>query len=110
MPGKHLGEFEQLVLLAMLRQGEGAYAAGVTKELEARNRGVSRGALYRTFDRLETKGFIRWELEDASERAERGGHPLRRFWVTEPGLEALREARDTLLDFWKGVKGLAERT
>ena len=109
MANRRLGTFELLVLLAILRQGEGAYAAGITKELADREGEVSRGALYRSLDRLHGKGYIRWELEDASEHEERGGHPLRRFWVTEAGLGAIRRSRETLIDLWTGLEHLLER-
>ena len=73
----YIGEFEQMVLLAVLQQGEEAYAIQVRKELErSAQRPVSRGALYRTFDRLEAKGYVDWELEDGNPVPERGGHQL----------------------------------
>ena len=94
-----LGEFELLVLLSVLRQGEAPYANRVREDLEANaDRRVTRGALYRTLDRLTEKGFLEWELEP-SEVPERGGHPMRRLLVTEAGLEAVREAREVLVRF-----------
>jgi len=54
-----LGEFEQMVLLAILRIGDNAYAVPIRGEIEERaERGVSRGALYTTLERLEAKGFV----------------------------------------------------
>jgi DNA-binding PadR family transcriptional regulator len=98
-----LGEFELLVLLSILRQGENPYANRVRKDLEqnARRR-VTRGALYRTLDRLEGKGFLEWELEP-SEIPERGGHPMRRLLVTPAGRAAIRDAREVLTTFFDGV-------
>ena len=94
-----LGEFELLVLLSILGQKDAAYANRVREDLEQNaDRGVTRGALYRTLDRLEEKGFLAWELEP-SEVPERGGHPMRRLLVTEEGLEAVRQARDVLTSF-----------
>ena len=59
-----IGEFELLVLLAILRQREAPYANRVREDLEANaERKVTRGALYRTLDRLAGKGLIEWELE-----------------------------------------------
>jgi PadR family transcriptional regulator PadR len=105
-----IGEFEQMVLLAMLQQEDGAYAIGVREELErSARREVSRGALYRTFDRLESKGYIEWELEDGSPVPDRGGHPMRRFQVTEAGLEALRDSRSALLKLWHGIEARLDR-
>jgi len=57
-------------------------------------------------ERLEAKGLVTWEVEDGP--PERGGHPRRRFAVTEGGLEALREARARLMNLWTGVSGLLE--
>ena len=107
----YIGEFEQMVLLAVLQQGEAAYAIGVRKELErSAGRSVSRGALYRTFDRLEAKGYIDWELEDGSPVPDRGGHPMRKFRVTEAGLEALRTSRTALLKLWRGLDAMLDRS
>jgi len=98
-----LGEFEFLVLLAVLRQKEAPYANHVREDLEANaGRRVTRGALYRTIDRLVEKGFLAWELEP-SEVPERGGHPMRRLLVTEEGLEAARETRTVLVTFLDGL-------
>lgn len=94
-----LGEFELLVLLSILRQREEPYANRVRADLEANaDRTVTRGALYRTLDRLTEKGFLEWELEP-TEVPERGGHPMRRLRVTEAGLDAVRQARDVLVRF-----------
>lgn len=94
-----LGEFELLVLLSILRQGDSPYANRVREDLEANaSRSVTRGALYRTLDRLTEKGMLVWELEP-SEVPERGGHPMRRLLVTPEGLEAVRQARDVLFAF-----------
>ena len=97
-----LGEFELLVLLSVLRQDE-PYANRVRDDLEEHaNRSVTRGALYRTIDRLTEKGFLAWELEP-SEIPERGGHPMRRLRVTSEGLAAVRGARDVLMTFFDGL-------
>lgn len=94
-----LGEFELLVLLSILRQDDAPYANRVREDLkENADRRVSRGALYRTLDRLTEKGYLRWELEP-SEVPERGGHPMRRLLVTEEGRAAVRHARDILTSF-----------
>jgi DNA-binding PadR family transcriptional regulator len=111
MSSSYIGEFEQMVLLAMLQQGEKAYAIDVRRELErCAARSVSRGALYRTFDRLEQKGYVEWDLEDGSPVPDRGGHPMRRFRVTEAGVEALRVSRSALLKLWHGLDTLLEES
>lgn len=98
-----LGEFEMLVLLAILRQKGEAYANRIREDIEGNaDRSVTRGALYRTIDRLTEKGLVAWELE-ASETPERGGHPMRRLSVTDAGVEAVRHSRDVLLTFLDGL-------
>ena len=74
-----LGEFGFLVLLAVLRQREEPYANRVREDLATNaGRQVTRGAFYRTIDRLVEKGLLAWELEP-SQIPERGGHPMRRL-------------------------------
>jgi DNA-binding PadR family transcriptional regulator len=98
-----LGEFELLVLLSILRQAGAPYANRVREDLEENaGRSVTRGALYRTIDRLTEKGFLAWELEP-SEVPDRGGHPMRRLIVTEAGLAAVRQTRDVLVSFLDGL-------
>ena len=98
----YLGEFEQLLLLAVLRLGDEAFGAGIARELEQRaGRTVSRGALYTSLDRLEDKGLLRWKI--ASGTPERDGLPRRLYTVTPGGLVALRAARDVLRRMWRGL-------
>lgn len=98
-----IGEFELLVLLAILRQADAPYANQVREDLESNaERSVTRGALYRTLDRLQSKSMIEWELEPSA-TPERGGHPMRRLRVTREGLEAVRQSRDVLMRFFDGV-------
>ena len=103
-----LGEFELLVLLSVLRQRHAPYANKVREDLEAHaGRQVTRGALYRTIDRLGDKGLLAWELEP-SQVPERGGHPMRRLLVTEEGVVAVREAREVLATFFGGLDAALE--
>ena len=96
------GEFEQMVLLAILRLGADAWALAILKELDAcAGRTVSRGTLYKTLDRLEAKGLVTWSTEETT--PDRGGHPRRLFAVTPAGVEALQSARDALLRLWDGL-------
>jgi DNA-binding PadR family transcriptional regulator len=102
-----LGEWEQLVLLAILRQREAAYVLGLRSHLTSvMGRTPSRGALYRTLDRLEEKAYIRAIEEHPS--ADRGGHPRRRFVVTRTGIAALKASRRALMHLWKGVEEVLE--
>ena len=104
-----IGEFELLVVLAILRQGDKAYANGVRRDLVTNaKRSVTRGALYRTLDRLKDKGFIGWEMEP-SISAERAGLPMRRLNVTDKGMKTVRASRSILLDFFEGLNGVLDR-
>lgn len=104
-----LGEFELLVLLSILRQEDAPYANRVRDDLEQNaQRRVTRGALYRTIDRLAGKGYLAWELEP-SEVPERGGHPMRRLLVSEAGRAAVRQARDVLVTFLDDVGPLLDK-
>jgi PadR family transcriptional regulator PadR len=101
----YLGEFEQLLLLTVLRLGPEAYGVDIARELEARaGRRVSRGALYTSLDRLEDKGLLRWKAGAGS--AEREGLPRRHYHVTASGVAALRESRDVLKRMWRGIEHL----
>jgi PadR family transcriptional regulator PadR len=108
MAGKQgIGEFEQLVLLVVLRLGEGAFAPEIARELdEAADRSVTRGALYSTLNRLESKGLLEWTPEEPG--PDRGGHVRRRFTLTDEGLEGLRSRRATLLTLWSGVEAVLD--
>lgn len=98
----YLGEFEHLVLLAVLRLGDDAYAVPVRSEIEDRaGRQVARGALYTTLDRLEQKGLLRSRLGDPL--AERGGRARRYYTVSGRGLAALRTARASIDSLSAGV-------
>jgi DNA-binding PadR family transcriptional regulator len=102
-----LGEFEQLVLLVVIRLREEAFAPEIAAELETTaRRGVTRGALYSTLNRLETKGLLEWAPEDPG--PDRGGHIRRRFTVTPAGLAALRARRETLMTLWTGIESVLD--
>ena len=98
-----LGEFEQRVLLAILRAGDQAFAIEVRKAVEdASGQSVSRGAFYTTLDRLERKGLLRWTAARGDDH--RDGLPQRRFRVTAQGLRELKASRKTLLALWEGLE------
>jgi DNA-binding PadR family transcriptional regulator len=100
-----LGEFEHMLLLAVLQLRDRAYGPAISRELESKaDRNVSRGALYSALGRLEDKGFLRWELEAPG--SGRGGHSKRRFELTEAGLAALRAYRVALTRLWSNLDGL----
>lgn len=102
MPPAYLGEFEQQVLLVIVRLGDEAFGPAVALELERRaGRRVSRGALYTTFDRLEDKRLLRWRTVPGTEA--RDGLPRRLYSVTAAGLAALRAAREVVRNLWDGL-------
>ena len=109
MPDVYLGEFEQIVMLAILQVGDDAYAIPVREEIEARTgRAVARGALYTALERLETKRCLASRLGDPI--AERGGRARRYYRVTPAGLSALRVSRRRLMNLWSGLESLLERS
>ena len=99
-----LGEFEHIVLLSILRLGDDAYAVTIGEEILAHTgRAVSRGSVYITLDRLETKGYLRSWLGDPT--PERGGR-AKRFYALRPrALAALKDNRRALVSLWKGLEG-----
>ena len=104
-PKSFLGEFEQMVMLAVLQQGEGAFALEVRKEIErSADRTVSRGAFYTTLERLERKGLVGWVEETPVDP--RRNAPLRRFAVTPEGVRALQESRRALDALSRGLDGV----
>lgn len=103
--GSSLGDFEQLVMLALLRIGEGAYGMIVRREIEERTgREVSLGAIYATLDRLEGKGLVSSSLGEGG-RARRG-RAKRFFKVEQAGLDALQIALMALDRMRDGIEEL----
>jgi PadR family transcriptional regulator PadR len=101
----YLGELEQIVLLAVLRLGDEAYAVPILDQIEAQTgRKVARGALYTALDRLETKGCLRSRVSDPL--PERGGRARRYFTVTPAALRALKESRLALMRLWNGLESI----
>ena len=95
-----LGEFEQVVLLAILRLGDNAYGVTIRSEIATcTRRKIAPGALYTTLDRMEEKGIVRSWMGDAT--PERGGRAKRYFVLTKAGRAALisaQRAYQVLLD------------
>ncbi|MFC1791908.1 PadR family transcriptional regulator [Gemmatimonadota bacterium] len=104
MSKSSLGEFEKLVMLAVLHLGHDAYGATIIQELEKRTlRTVSAGAVYVALRRLEKKELVSSCLGQPS--PQRGGRPKRFFSVNHEGIEALRRAQE---DWTAMVSGLKE--
>ena len=100
-----LVEFEQVVLLAILRRGDDAYAVTIRDEIiRCTGRDVARGSIYITLDRLETKGYLRSRLADPT--PERGGR-AKRYYVLRPrAVEALQESRRARVALWRGLESV----
>ncbi len=93
MKGDHLGEFEFVVLAAVMRVGGGAYGVRIRQVIEESiDRRVSMGAVYATLDRLDRKGYVSSEFGDPT--PERGGKAKRYFRVEASGAAALRRSLD----------------
>jgi PadR family transcriptional regulator PadR len=92
--GPSLGEFEQVVLLAILRLSDNAYGVTIAAEITAcTNRKPAPGALYTTLDRLEDKGLITSRLGEPT--PQRGGRAKRYFTLNSKGLAAITRAQQS---------------
>ena len=97
-----LGEFEELVILAIAIQNNRAYSVSIKDEIEARlSRTVSFGALHTALKRLEEKNFLRSFTGESSE--ERAGRPKQYFEITALGKKAMQYAKDTRNELWKAI-------
>lgn len=106
MKGTFLGEFQELVLLAILRLESEAYGVAIQRDIADRaNRSISRGALHSALMRLEEKGLISSVFGGATK--ERGGRRKRLYQITNLGRNALKEAYQVRAGFYAGIKGLS---
>lgn len=102
--GNHIGEFEELVLMAVAILGQDAYGVGVRDFLaEHTGRKSALGAIHATLYRLQDKGLLDSNLEGATEN--RGGRRKRVFQVTSAGKSAVHNARDARERIWDLVPG-----
>ena len=105
MTRRGLGDFEQQVLLTILRLGGEAYSVPMAVEMEERSgREVSQAAVYIALRRLEDKGLVSSRMEAAADTGT--GRERRWFKVEDAGLEMLRDARRTMDRFWDGLDGV----
>jgi DNA-binding PadR family transcriptional regulator len=108
MSKDYLGEFEQMVLLSIMRLGEDCYGLAIKDELEVvAGRSPSSGGLYTTLDRLERKGLVESYAGEGTE--ERGGRPRRYVRVTAEGKALLAQSRNTLMALWDGLEEALNR-
>jgi len=102
MTRKAIGEFEHLILLSILRLGDGAYGAAIIGEVEQRtDRSVNQAAAYLTLRRLEEKRWVESVMGEPT--PQRGGRAKRFFRLRPEGRARLRESRAELLSMWDGV-------
>lgn len=98
----HLGEFEELVMLAIGISGNKAYSVSIKDELESRlSRTVSMGALHTALKRMEEKGFLR--SFDGESTEERAGRPKRYFEITALGKKAIQYTKETRDSLWRAI-------
>ena len=99
---RHLGEFEQLVLMAMLQLEDNAYGVTIAREIEGRTcRGVSMGGLYTTLERMARKGLV--SSRQGSPTPSRGGR-AKKFWApTRAGATALESSLAALRSMAEGL-------
>lgn len=100
--GQYLGEFEHLVVLALLRLGDSAYGVSIRKEIQSRSgRRAILGAVYAALSRLERKGWVTSTVSEPEPRP--GGRRKKFFALTPEGLEALRRSREALHRMSEGL-------
>jgi DNA-binding PadR family transcriptional regulator len=98
-----LGEFEQIILLAILRLGDSVYGVPIRAEIAHHTgREIAPGALYTTLERLELKGFVKSRLGEST--PERGGRPKRYYEVTGRGVRAVSRAQRAFQSLLRGLE------
>jgi PadR family transcriptional regulator PadR len=91
-----LGRFEELVLHAVARLGDGAYGVPIRRQIaDWTERDVSFGAIYTTLERLERKGYVSSRTGEPT--PERGGRAKKYFRIEAPGIRALERSRETII-------------
>ena len=109
MSREAVGNFELMVMLAVIRLGDDAYGVPVSKLIEeSTGREVLVGSVYAALERLEDKGFVASQLGDPT--PERGGRARRYFRLTEKGLSQVRHTRSALVKLWRGIPALQGAT
>jgi PadR family transcriptional regulator PadR len=107
MARSYLGEFELMVMLALIRLSENAYGVPILREIEkTTKREVAIGSVYAALERLERKGFVISIVGEST--AERGGRAKRYFHPTKSGMNQVRKTRQALINLWRACQNLKE--
>ena len=100
--GDHLGEFEQMVLLALIRLEDNAYGVTIRREIQRRTeREVAIGAVYATLERLEKKGHLTSMVSDPQPIP--GGRSKKFFHLSPKGAAALKHSREMMRHMAEGL-------
>jgi DNA-binding PadR family transcriptional regulator len=100
-----LGNFELMVLLALIRLGDDAYGVPISQAIEeSTGREVLVGSVYAALERLAEKGFVTSRVGEPT--PERGGRAKRYFRITAKGLRQVRETRRALIKLWDQIPAL----
>jgi PadR family transcriptional regulator, regulatory protein PadR len=103
MKGEKLGEFEELLVLAVWALGDGTYAVPIQQYIEkASGRNVSMGAVYAGLDRVERKGLVRADVGEVTRQ--RGGKRKRLYSITPTGRRTLHTARKVRDQIWRAIE------
>lgn len=103
--GDYLGEFEHIMLLALMRLGDDAYGVTVRDEIEKRtHRDVSIGAVYATLDRMEAKHLVTSRVGEPT--PSRGGRAKRHFKITKRGVNAVNRTHEALRNMTDGLAAI----
>jgi PadR family transcriptional regulator PadR len=104
----HAGEFEMLLMLAVMRLGDDAYGVTIREELENEtSRALTLGTVYKTLGRLEDKGYL--QSRTSAPVAERGGRRKKLYELSASGLEAVRRSLADLKSLTRGLDLEVER-
>ncbi|GAB5525474.1 MAG: hypothetical protein Roseis2KO_33460 [Roseivirga sp.] len=102
----HIGELEELVLLAVAALQQNAYAVSIRSEIEERaGRKINISAIQASLYRLDDKGFLTSYMGESTNK--RGGKSKRIFEVTKAGYEVLKKAKDIRQSFWGSIPQFA---
>lgn len=105
---ENLGDFEQLVMLAVMRLDEDAYGTSIREELKARaDREVSPGAIFTTLERLESRGLVTSRYGEPT--AERGGRRKRFYKLSAEGRKSLARSLKAVRRLLQGLEPKLER-